>query len=772
MLEANVLKSMALSSDNMNKSVVEVEIRSYEKRIAEIQGEKCRHLIHEEKMSLREGEVFNPNIAWSIKKKLFPKYSESPFAIYNKNEQLITDSKGILEVMRDEFAYRLRNRPVDGEYSELKEIKEHLCSLRLELTRRADYTPWSLAQLKVAVSKLKNGKCKDPHGHINELYRNLGLKGLEALLAMLNRIKEEIIVPTPLRISNVSTIYKGKGSKRDVLNLRGIFKLPIVRNILDRLIYRQEKEVVNTSMGQFQVGNQSGRSIRDHTLIIHAVINDALINNIELDILFTDIKQCFDSIWLDEAINDLYDSGIHSRNLNLLYEGNRSTDMCVETKFEKSNRIGLGKVVMQGSVTGGMLCSNQLSKLCNNFFKSGTVYMYSNTVAIPALAMVDDLIAVALCNSVESLKNNVKTDEFIKSKKLEGQVGEGKCQWVHIGKSICEAKYVINKSSITQCKSYKYLGDHVSDGFDCLYRKRHEKSQGYVATCMAMATEISLGYQTYSIAKLLHEAIFLNGTMVNMETWPNFNDKRLNLFERAEQSLFRRTLKAHSKTPIECFYLELGIIPFRFQLMKRRLMYYQLVMRREDNEITKAVVMRQKETRLKGDFFMQVLNDLDALKLSENEIMECSEEALKLKLKKQLNDVAYSSLMEAASKHSKVRNEIYKNLEGAKYFDDERFTPDLSNLLFKFRTRMFNVRNNFRNQYRTNLLCPLCCEQEDSQEHLLKCKVILKELSGQQYHYEDIFSEDLDKLLNIAKALKKVVKIREDKESKNGTDNH
>ena len=65
-------------------------------------------------------------------------------------------------------------------------------------------------------------------------------------------------------------------------------ELSIVRNILDRLITMDEQSVVNESMGQFQVGNQQGRNIRDHTLIIHAVVNEALTNNTEIDILFTE----------------------------------------------------------------------------------------------------------------------------------------------------------------------------------------------------------------------------------------------------------------------------------------------------------------------------------------------------------------------------------------------------------------------------------------------------------------------------------------------------
>ena len=221
--------------------------------------------------------------------------------------------------MKDEFTYRLRNRIIDKDYKELQELKEYLCYLRLQITKSSDYSLWTLTDLKKAISKLKDKKCRDPHGHINELYKHMGVKGLESLLSLLNRIKLEILVPDMLKLSNVSTLYKGKGSRREVLNLRGIFKLPIVRNILDRLITMDEQAVVNENMGQFQVGNQQGRNIRDHTLIIHAVVNEALSNNTEIDILFTDIKQCFDSIWLEEALNDLYDSGIQSRNLNLLF---------------------------------------------------------------------------------------------------------------------------------------------------------------------------------------------------------------------------------------------------------------------------------------------------------------------------------------------------------------------------------------------------------------------------------------------------------------------
>ncbi len=758
MADNKILKELLASASEMCKGGIEQEIASNESKLAQLLGQKCKETINESVSKLSTDGTFNANAAWKMKKKLYPKCSEEPFAVFNTNHQLITDAVGILDVMNEEFVYRLRNRVIDGNYGELKEIKEYLCKMRLELTKKSDFVPWTMDNLKKAIGKLKRNKCKDPHGHINELYMYLGISGLHSLLLLLNRIKDELLVPLDLKLSNVSTIYKGKGSRKDVINLRGIFKLPIVRNILDKLVHIEDQDQINTSMGPFQVGNHKERGIRDHTLIIHAVIQDAKARNLEIDIQFTDIKQCFDSVWLEDAINDLYDSGITSRNLNILYEGNTYTDMCVENKLGKSSRSRLTNIVMQGSVSGGTLCSNQLSKLCNATHNEGVVYMYGGSIPIPALAMVDDLASISLCTAVDSTRKNIKTDEFIKSKKLESQVGEGKCQWIHSGKTPCNSSYVASGKEISQCSIYKYLGDFVSDGFDPLYLKRLDKCKGYAVTCQAMCTEMSLGNQMYSITKLLHQAVFLNGTMVNMETWPLFNEERVNLYEKVEQGLIRAVLSAHSKTPVELLYLELGIVPFRFHLMSRRVMYFHTIVNRSNDDLTKMVVFLQKEKGIRGDFYHQVEADLQKLDITQEDVQLKNKESLKEIVK--IHENALDHLLRLATNHSKSRNELYTSLNGMEYFHDSRFTTEMIKLLFKFRTRMFAVRNNFRNKYLCTL-CPLCAQCEDSQQHLLECPVV------RGYHnttilYNDIFTNDNDKLLIAAKELMKIVKIREE----------
>ena len=184
---------------------------------------------------------------------------------------------------------------------------------------------------------------------------------------------------------------------------------------------------------------------------------------------------------------------------------------------------------------------------------------------------------------------------------------------------------------------------------------------------------------------------------------------------------------------------------------------------RPDDELTKKVVTRQKETRLEGDFYLQVSRDMTQLNISEEDIMNSSKEILKVKLKKEAKESAFQYLKELGRNHSKVRDTAYIDLNGMSYFSNNRFTPDLANLLFKFRTRMFNVRNNFRNNYKQqSTLCPVCEDGEDSQEHLFDCKPIQEIVDTRDCEYEDIFSTDVDTLFNVATTLKLVVKVRED----------
>ena len=56
-------------------------------------------------------------------------------------------------------------------------------------------------------------------------------------LRLMNNVKQSMQIPKNKQLSNITSIWKKKGSRLDMTNDRGIFVLTSVRKILDKLTY-------------------------------------------------------------------------------------------------------------------------------------------------------------------------------------------------------------------------------------------------------------------------------------------------------------------------------------------------------------------------------------------------------------------------------------------------------------------------------------------------------------------------------------------------------
>ena len=121
--------------------------------------------------------------------------------------------------------------------------KEELCMKRLEAAKLKKSPAWNMDKLDTVLKHLKKNKSRDPLGLANEIFMP-GVAGYDlklAILKLMNKIKEEQVYPEALEQYNISSIYKNKGKRNDFNSYRGIFRVPILRSILDRLIYDDEK---------------------------------------------------------------------------------------------------------------------------------------------------------------------------------------------------------------------------------------------------------------------------------------------------------------------------------------------------------------------------------------------------------------------------------------------------------------------------------------------------------------------------------------------------
>ena len=174
--------------------------------------------------------------------------------------------------------------------------------------------------------ELKSNKCRDPDSLISEIFKE-GVAGNDlnaAVLGLMNGVLETFHIPEKLLKSNITSIWKGKGSRMDLKNDRGIFTLSILRKILDKLLYMKLYPSVAKGMSYSNIGAKKYKNVRDHLFIVYGVIQSILKEGRPcIDLQIYDLVQAFDSLWLKDCMNDLFDilpPQMQDRRLALVYQ--------------------------------------------------------------------------------------------------------------------------------------------------------------------------------------------------------------------------------------------------------------------------------------------------------------------------------------------------------------------------------------------------------------------------------------------------------------------
>ena len=122
---------------------------------------------------------------------------------------------------------------------------------------------------------------------------------------------------------------------------------------------------------------------------------------------------------------------------------------------------------------------------------------------------------------------------------------------------------------------------------------------------------------------------------------------------------------------------------------------------------------------------------------------------------------AFAYLENLKSTHSKVFHIQYDFFKLQRYFLPNQIDAQLAKFSFLCRTRMLKVGANYK-AGNPNPQCPLCKNNYDSQNHLLSCPELVGDKVCQEVpEYNDLFGENLEKMMTIVKCLKQNYKRRE-----------
>ena len=310
---------------------------------------------------------------------------------------------------------------------------------------------------------------------IFELFKpqNAGGDLLASLLIMFNEMKSNMFVPDFMKIMSITSFYKNRGNKDDLSNDRGVFNLVKVRSLLDKMIYNDIYPDIDKKLSQSNIGARRGRNIRDHLFVIYSIINEIKTERKEdLEIQSIDIVKCYDELNYSETHNDLYDAGVKDDKFNLISKLDDECFIRVKTPVGPSEQFKMNELILQRSVLGPIKCSVQLDTLgrdsLSDTSEQSTVFKYKDSVEVPPLALMDDVLAVSTCG-IKAVEMNASINSKIEGKKL--RLNHLKCHKMHIkskGSKIenCETNPFAHNEDIKEVIKLTYLGDVLSNSKD------------------------------------------------------------------------------------------------------------------------------------------------------------------------------------------------------------------------------------------------------------------------------------------------------------------
>ena len=164
----------------------------------------------------------------------------------------------------------------------------------------------------------------------------------------------------------ITAIPKSKHkSPLNLMNQRGIFLVPKLRTIFSKLIYNSTIETIEENLSVSNIGARRKKAPRDHLFVLNSVIHDIVegMDGRELDLVYYDLTQAYDSLWVTHTLTDLYENNINSNLLNLIFELSKEARISIKTPVGVSETKKIEENIMQGENLSSILCTTTVDKV-------------------------------------------------------------------------------------------------------------------------------------------------------------------------------------------------------------------------------------------------------------------------------------------------------------------------------------------------------------------------------------------------------------------------
>ena len=160
----------------------------------------------------------------------------------------------MLNAYRQEFTHRLRQREIVPELKNYEKRTELLCNMYLERAKKLKEPAYTEEEYLKKNLKAKKACGRDLFPP--EIFIRGGGRLDKLLLSMFENIKNGEIIPHQWTQVLISTLYKNKGKRKQLVNYRGIFLKQILSKMFGKLNMNRITDNVD-KINKFQAGGKS-----------------------------------------------------------------------------------------------------------------------------------------------------------------------------------------------------------------------------------------------------------------------------------------------------------------------------------------------------------------------------------------------------------------------------------------------------------------------------------------------------------------------------------
>ena len=557
---------------------------------------------------------------------------------------------------------------------------------------------------------------------------------------------------------------------------------PKLKIILSKLIYNSIISEIESNLTNSNIGSRKGKSPRDHLFVMYSVIQETLNSEHQRDIIFYDVKQCYDSLWVERCLLDMYENGVTSNLLNLVYELSKKAKITIKTPVGDSDEGEIDDIIMQGETLSGIICTNSMDKVSKDC--DIEPLKYKEIVNIPKLGYVDDIADINNCGE-KTKEMNQYTTKAINERRLQFSID--KCARMHVGKgaknktdmehkcpevqvdkweeikkiegnSIKLVDEYQGKVNVKEVNEYEYLGDIVvSDGSNTKnVKKRAAKGYGIIRDIKEILEKTYFGPFFVEALIIMRNSMLSSILTYNLEVSSKLSKKDLKVLDDVDMKLLRDSLSLSSKSSKTLIHAELGLLSMEYIIKKNRIMYLHHLLSSEGDNLARQVLVQQINSTKRYDWINIVEKDLEEFKitLSYDQIANISKPCFKKIIKNASKSAYFENIIKNKQQLSKGSEISYHELSLQNYMkSSSNLLIENMKIILKIRIRDIQLKCNFPGAFSDKkCLASPSCKGDDSNSHVFQCEFTTSgsEVCKDKVIYEDIFSDKCEKQSLIA----------------------